>query len=324
MKSIIIDTDPGVDDLFAILMALGSEQLRVQAITTTPGNVGIDLTTRNASRILSLAQRHDIPVYRGAAGPLSRPLKTATQVHGEDGLHGMRLPEPLLPARPEPAVDFLCQTALNATPGSLYLACLGPLTNLALALEREPAIAHRYAGVIIMGGGFGTYRFETSKGVISSQGNVTPNAEFNIYADPEAAHRVATSALPLVWLPLDITHQTLISEPEIEALRTLHRAGPALSDLASAYGAFSRQRWGTVASPLHDANVISYLEDSSRYALRRGTVRVSTTDDSSRGQVRLEENATGDHQVALQFDASSLFPPMMRNLERVFDSNRPG
>lgn len=319
MKRIIIDTDPGVDDLFAILMALGSPEVRVEAITTTPGNVGIETTTRNALRILTYARRHDVPVYRGALGPVARPLRTASDVHGADGLHGMALPEPIVPERPEPAVEYLCRTLLNADPGTYWLACLGPLTNLALALRREPAIASRLAGVVLMGGGFDTYRFETSKGVIGSKGNVTSYAEFNIYADPEAAAEVVRSSLLLYWFPLDVTHQTLVAEAEIEHLRSVPMAGPALAELASAYGAFSRKRWGTLASPIHDANVISYLEAPSRYVLTRGTVKVCTEDQSChRGETQYEESANGLHHVALQFASGPLFPPMLDRLKRVF------
>ena len=172
---IIIDTDPGQDDAVAILLALASAEFEVLGITAVAGNVPLALTEVNARKICELAGRPDIKVYSGAIRPLVRNLVTAEEVHGKTGLDGPVLAEPTMPLQRQYAVDYLVETFMSHPAGTITLCMLGPMTNVALALVREPRIASRIKQIVAMGGGY----FE--------QGNVTPSAEFNIYVDPHAA-----------------------------------------------------------------------------------------------------------------------------------------
>ena len=175
-RKIIIDTDPGQDDAAAIMLAFGSaDELEVLGITTVAGNVPLSLTARNARILCELCGRTDVKVFAGADAPLSRPLVTAEHVHGKTGLDGPDLDEPTMPLQDMHAVDFIVETIRNQPSGTVTLCTLGPLTNVALALQKAPDLAGRIAEIVMMGGGF----FEG--------GNITPAAEFNVYVDPEAA-----------------------------------------------------------------------------------------------------------------------------------------
>ena len=198
-RRIIIDTDPGQDDAIAILLAMGSPELEIAGLTTVAGNVPLALTTANALKLCELAGRTDIPVVQGSIRPLVRPLVTAEAVHGKTGMDGSGLPDPTSKPVPGHAVDWIVDTIMAAPEGTYTLCPLGPLTNIAAALVREPKIAPRIREIVFMGGGF----FEG--------GNTTPAAEFNIYVDPHAAHVVLTSGIKLTMVPLDVTHKALIS-----------------------------------------------------------------------------------------------------------------
>jgi len=310
-RRVIIDTDPGVDDMFAILSALGSERLEVMAITTVGGNTGLALTTRNALRILAAAGRADVPVYAGADGPLSG----APEVHGDDGILGTPLPEPVSAVSQEHAVDFLCRVLMESEAGTIDLACLGPLTNLALALEREPGIAARMRSVVVMGGGFGTYSFAGRHGEVRSHGNVTPAAEFNIYSDPEAAAQVSAAIQELVVVPLDVSHRTLVGAPWLQQLAGLPRWGGPLARTLDVYSQYSRSRWGTDGGPLHDPNVLAHLEAPELYRTVTGTVEVVCSDGPERGATRLA--AHGPHRVGIDVDAAGFLESVLMNLGRV-------
>ncbi|TIL70488.1 MAG: nucleoside hydrolase, partial [Mesorhizobium sp.] len=204
-RKIIIDTDPGQDDAVAILLALGSAELEIVGMTAVAGNVPLRLTEKNARKICELAGRPDIKVYAGAIRPLARELVTAEEVHGETGLNGPQLPEPTMELQAQYAVDFIVETLMKEESGTITLCALGPLTNIALALIREPNIAPRIKEIVLMGGGF----FEG--------GNVTPTSEFNIYVDPHAADVVFKSGIPIVMMPLDVTHKALTTAKRTQA-----------------------------------------------------------------------------------------------------------
>jgi len=204
-RPIIIDADPGQDDAVAILLALASpEDLEVLAITAVAGNVPLDLTVNNALSMVELANRSDVPVYRGSVRPMVKTLVTAEYVHGPTGLDGADLPPPTIRTQPEHAVDKIVET-LMASDDQITVCTLGPLTNIGLALVREPGIVDKIDRLVMMGGGF----FEG--------GNTTPAAEFNIYVDPHAAHVVFTSGIPIVMMPLDVTHQALTTPDRLES-----------------------------------------------------------------------------------------------------------
>jgi inosine-uridine nucleoside N-ribohydrolase len=247
-RPIIIDTDPGQDDAVAILLALASPELDVLGITAVAGNVPLALTQKNARKICELAGRSDMNVHAGAVRPLLRSLVTAEYVHGKTGLDGPDLPELAMPLHGQHAVDFLVETLMTREAGSVSLCTLGPLTNVALALIREPKIAGRVQRIVAMGGGF----FEG--------GNTTPAAEFNIYVDPHAARVVFHSGIPITLIPLDCTHKALTSRARVAKFRAMtNRAGPAVAELLDFFERFDEKKYGTDGGPLHDPCVIAWL-----------------------------------------------------------------
>ena len=274
---VVIDTDPGQDDAIAMLLALASPEIEVLGITTVAGNVPLPLTTRNALRVVELAGRTEVPVHAGAARPLQRAPVTAEQVHGETGLDGPELPEPTLAPREQHAVDFIVETLRREPAGSVTLCVLGPMTNLALAFARAPEIVPRVARIVAMGGG----RFEG--------GNITPVAEFNIFADPHAAQAVLHAGAPVVLHPLDVTHRALTSRERIAAFRGLGtRPGIAVADMLAFAQVYDMERYGAEGGPLHDPNVIAWLIRPDLYAGRDVNVEVETGSELTMGQTVID------------------------------------
>jgi purine nucleosidase len=271
-RKIIIDTDPGQDDAVAILLALASPEIEVLGIVAVAGNVPLALTEKNARKICELAGRADMGVYAGASRPLMRALVTAEHVHGKTGLDGPDLPEPVMPLQTQFGVDFIVETLMASNDGEITLCLLGPLTNAALALIREPRIARKVREIVLMGGGF----FEG--------GNVTPAAEFNIYVDPEAAAAVFASGIPIIMHPLDVTHKALTTRVRVERLRALGtRAGTATAHLLDFFERFDEEKYGTDGGPLHDPNVIAYLLRPELYSGRLCNVEIETSSELTLG-----------------------------------------
>ncbi|MEL7014201.1 MAG: nucleoside hydrolase, partial [Pseudomonadota bacterium] len=208
-RKIIIDTDPGQDDAVAILLALASCELELLGLTCVAGNVPLDLTARNARMICELAGRPDIPIYAGCDRPLRRALITAEHVHGETGLKGPDLPAPKMAMSAGHAVNFLIETLRREPAGTVTLVAIGPLTNIATAFETAPDIVPRVAEIVLMGG------------ACFPGGNVTPTAEFNLYVDPHAAQAVLRAGTKITMLPLDVTHQALVTDRRNTAFRAL-------------------------------------------------------------------------------------------------------
>lgn len=205
MPRIILDTDPGVDDALAILLAIASPEVQLEAITTVSGNVPVEDTTRNALNLLEMAGQPGIPVARGSARPLMREAVYADYVHGQNGLGGVQLPAPGIKPVPQHAVDLIIEKIMDA-PGEMTLVAIGPLTNLALALRTEPRIAQNVREVVIMGG------------AVRVPGNTTPAAEFNIYVDPQAAQIVLHGGWPIRLVSLDVTNITLLQREQVDLL----------------------------------------------------------------------------------------------------------
>lgn len=205
MTRLLLDTDPGIDDALALFLALASAELQVEAITTVSGNVEVTQTTRNALALLELAGRRDIPVARGSAHPLVSQRIDASGVHGHNGLGEVQLPEPQLRPVKQHAAQVIIEKVM-AAPGEITLVALGPLTNLALALRHEPMLAHAVREVVLMGG------------ALRVPGNVTPCAEFNIFADAHAAQIVLQAGWPLRLVPLDVTEQALLKRDQAHEL----------------------------------------------------------------------------------------------------------
>ncbi|HXR66923.1 MAG TPA: nucleoside hydrolase [Ktedonobacteraceae bacterium] len=212
---IILDTDPGIDDALALFLALASPEVQLEAVTTVSGNVSVEHTTRNALALLELAGRTDVPVARGCERALLTSLARASDVHGENGLGGVLLPEPQLKPLAQHAIDVIIEKVL-AAPGNITLVAVGPLTNLALAVRREPQLVQAVREVVIMGG------------ALRVPGNITPTSEFNIYADPHAAHIVLHAGWPIRLVTLDTTTRTLLQRTSVAQLATNGHAVTAL------------------------------------------------------------------------------------------------
>lgn len=307
-RKIIIDTDPGQDDAVAILLALASPELEVLGITAVAGNVPLPLTELNTRKTIELANRPEIPVYAGCAEPMDRPLVTAEHVHGRTGLDGPTLPEPTVQLQPEHAVDFLIET-LRKTP-DVTLCPLGPLTNIATALEQAPDIKKNIREIVLMGGGY----FEG--------GNITPAAEFNIYVDPTAADIVLRSGIPTTMLPLDCTHQALTTAPRVAAFRALpNRAGPVVAELTDFFERFDKEKYGSDGAPLHDPCVIAYLLQPDLFQSRHINVEIETSSDLTLGETVADWWRVTDRKPNVTFvrslDADGFFTLLTERLARL-------
>lgn len=287
---VIIDTDPGVDDAVAILLALANEELEVLAITTVAGNVNVDLTTLNARRLVQLANRPDVIVARGCAEALAGPPGEFGIVHGADGLGDIEWDAPSVPLDPEDAVDVMFRL-IEREP--LSIVAIGPLTNLAVLLERHPGIDRKVERVVMMGGA-------------SFEGNVTPAAEFNIWADPEAAARVFAGAWPITLMPLDLTHQATLDDDDLDFFRSLGtEVGRRTADMLGPYAAFHEQWYGSREVYMHDAVAVYELIDPTAILKQGVRVAVETGGEYSRGATlidRRREFAASSVRVGLTLD----------------------
>ncbi|MFT6074415.1 MAG: purine nucleosidase [Yoonia sp.] len=265
-RKIIIDTDPGQDDAVAILLALASpEEIEVLGITVVAGNVPLTLTEKNARIACELAGRPETLVFAGFDAPMKRKLVTAEHVHGKTGLDGPQLAEPTMPLQDQHAVDFIIETLRAEPSGTVTLCPIGPLTNIAVAFERAPDIIARVQEIVLMGGAY----FEV--------GNITPTAEFNIYVDPEAAKIVFDAGVPLVVMPLDVTHKALTTKPRIDAFRAMKtRVGDMVAAWTDFFERFDMEKYGSEGAPLHDPCTIAYLIAPHMFAGRHINVEIET------------------------------------------------
>ena len=272
-RKIIIDTDPGQDDAVAILLALASpDDLEVLGITAVAGNVPLPLTQKNARIICELAGKSDTLVFAGCDAPMARKLVTAEHVHGKTGLDGPTLPDPTMPLQDEHAVDFIIETLRAQDEGTVTLCPLGPLTNIAVALNRAPDIADRIQEIVLMGGAY----FEV--------GNITPAAEFNIYVDPEAAKVVFACGAPITVMPLDVTHKALVTSERNAAFRDLDTpVGRAVADMTDFCERFDKEKYGSAGAPLHDPCVTAYLIQPDLFSGRRINVEIETGSELTLG-----------------------------------------
>ncbi len=308
-RKIIIDTDPGKDDAVAILLALAAPQeLELLALVAVAGNVPLARTESNVRRVLELAGRPDIPVYAGCARPLVRPPITAEHVHGDTGLHGLDLPEPRMPLRPEHGVDYLINALCVASPGEITLCLLGPATNLAMALVKAPDIGPRIAEIVWMAG------------ARSEGGNVTPAAEYNVHADPDAAKVLLDSGIPTTLLPLDLTHQVRLTDARLDRLRRIDTA--AARAVAALYSnADGTALQGGLGGPLHDPCVIAHLLRPGLFTGRRINVAVETASPLTLGMTVADWSGVTDRPANAVFlnraDADGFFDLLFERLARL-------
>jgi Inosine-uridine nucleoside N-ribohydrolase len=264
-RTIILDCDPGHDDAIAILLAAGSPEIDLAAITTVAGNQTIEKVTRNARAVAQVAGLHGVPIAAGMHRPLVRDQQVAASIHGESGLDGPVLPEPTTPLDGRHAVDLIVDMIMSRPAAEITLVPTGPLTNIAMAARREPRIVDRVREVVLMGGGY-------------AKGNWSPTSEFNIAIDPEAAHIVFNEAWPLTMVGLDLTHQALATpdvSARVAALGTppARFAGEVLEFFAQTY----RDVAGFDAPPVHDACAVAYVIDPSVMTVRRAPLDVELT-----------------------------------------------
>ena len=271
-RKIIIDTDPGQDDALAILLALGSPELEVLGITCVAGNVPLPLTVRNAQLVCELAGRRDMKIFAGCERPMVRDLVTAEAVHGETGLDGPDWDEPTMPVEEAHAVDWLVETLMAADDGEITLCPVGPITNVAMAMIREPRILPKIAEIVTMGGGYFV------------GGNTTPVAEFNVYVDPHAAAVMYRSGVPIVTMPLDVTHKALMSPTWIASVKAIGgEVGTKTAAMVSFYERYDLDRYGTRGGPLHDPATIAYLLKPELYGGKDVFVEVETQSELTMG-----------------------------------------
>ena len=310
-RKIIIDTDPGQDDAVAILLALASpEDLDVLGIVAVAGNVPLDLTARNARIVCELAGRPDVLVYAGCDRPLRHPLVTAEHVHGKTGLDGPPLPTPKMALEAQDGVDFIIETLRTEPPGSVTLCPLGPLTNIAKALTQAPDIAERCAEIVLMGGAY----FEV--------GNITPAAEFNIYVDPEAAEIIFKSGIPIVVMPLDVTHKALTTKTRVEAFRELGtEPGRMVAEWTDFFERFDKEKYGSAGAPLHDPCVIAYLLRPGLFSGRHINVEIETNSELTRGMTVADWWGVTDRAANATFmgdvDADGFFALLTERIGRL-------
>lgn len=268
MRKIIIDCDPGHDDAIAIMLAAAHlDKLEILGITTIGGNQHIDHVTTNALKICELIKL-DVPVAKGSAMPLLKPLRTAPEAHGDSGMDGPILPKPVKQIAPEGAVVWLYKTLLESEE-KITLVPIGPLTNIALLIKTYPEIISKIELISLMGGGL-------------AHGNVTAAAEFNIYVDPDAAKIVFESGVPIVMSGLDVTSEAYLDYEDADFLKGTGKISQTVSELLDFYNQYGKM-FGYKGSAMHDACAIAYLIDETLFKGENYHVSVDTTDGLCRG-----------------------------------------
>jgi purine nucleosidase/pyrimidine-specific ribonucleoside hydrolase len=290
---VVLDCDPGHDDMVAILLAAGSPALDLRAITTVGGNGRLEQTTRNALLTCTHAGIRDVPVAAGCAEPLLGTPQTASAVHGASGLDGAELGEPDVPLDPRHGVDLIADVLREATQ-PVTIIPTGPLTNVALLLRRHPELRESIGAIVLMGGAIAT-------------GNWRPLAEFNIWVDPEAAHVVFSSGLPVTMCGLDVTHQALATDDVLDDLRAV--GSPLATLVVDLLGFFAdryKSLWGFPAAPVHDPVAVARVIDPAIVGCVEANVVVELHGEHTRGATVVDRfGVTGrapNAQVALELD----------------------
>ncbi|MDQ1000504.1 inosine-uridine nucleoside N-ribohydrolase [Neobacillus niacini] len=303
-RKIILDCDPGHDDAIAILLAAGNPTIELVGITTVAGNAEVEKTTNNALKVCEIAGIYDIPVLKGSGQPLVRKRETAPDIHGDSGMDGPVLPEPTRTVEEEHAVDFIIRKLMESD-GDITLVPTGPLTNIAMAMRREPAILSKIKEIVIMGGG--------------TFGNWTPAAEFNIYVDAEAAKVVYESGVPITMMGLDLTHQALATEEVSERIAAIENpAAKFVSDLLVFFRKTYLEVFGFEHPPVHDVCCVAYCIDPSVVEAKKLRVDVETKGELTYGMTLVDvHGVTGlepNVNVAMKLDHAKFWDMVIEAL----------
>ncbi len=308
-RKIILDCDPGHDDAIAMILAAGNPAIDLLGITTVGGNQTLSKVTHNTLSVARVARMSDVPVHAGCARPLVREVEVAEGIHGHSGLDGVELPEPISQIGSRHAVDYIIDTIMEHEPGTVTLVPTGPLTNIALAVRKEPRIAERVQEVVLMGGGYHT-------------GNWSATAEFNIIVDPEAAHIVFNEKWPLTMVGLDLTHQALAT-PEVE--EKIKAIGSECSEFVLGLFAFFRKAYkeaqGFEHPPVHDPCTVAYLIDPSIVTTQKVPLDVELRGELTLGMTVADFRAPAPEgcttQVAVDLDHERFWNLVIQAIEAV-------
>jgi len=312
IKKIIIDCDPGHDDAVAIMLAAANNKIEIIGITCVAGNSILENTQLNAIKVCSLIGRRDIPIFAGEHKPIIFDLVTAAHVHGENGLAYDGSPIEIdnsHKVQDMHAVDFIIKSCHDQVE-PIYLCTLGPLTNIAVALQKDPSIKNKIKEIVFMGGA----------GLCL--GNITPSAEFNIYVDPHAANIIFHSGVPLVMMGLDVTHKVNVNDQIIETIqKNNNQASNFFADLMRFYSKFHRKLYGVNESPLHDPCVIAYLIDPSIFTGKKVNVEVEENSSLTRGQTVVDWLGVTDRKancyVMVEANSTKFFSLLETELKKL-------
>ncbi len=310
---IIIDCDPGQDDAINLFLAMSSPaELEIIGITTVAGNVSISLTSRNARIICDIAGRPDIPVFAGSAHPMKRKLVTAEHVHGKTGLNGIDIYEPVHPLHEMHAVDFIVETLLAAEDESITLVLTGPLTNIALAIQKNPSILSKIAEIIMMGG------------AMREGGNYSPSAEFNIVVDPHAADIVFHSNLKISVLGLDVTYQVPATQSRKDRIRAMtNEVARSTSKMLDLFDRFAAIKYSSSGAPLNDPCTIAYLLKPELFTGKQCNLTVETESELTMGHTAIDFWQVTDRAVNVNWvysvDSNGFYDLLIERLSRFDD-----
>ncbi len=308
---IILDCDPGHDDAIAMLLAWGNPEIELVGVTTVMGNQTVEKVTRNALSVARVAGITGVPFARGAHRPLVREVEVADSIHGESGLDGPALPEPRRELDPRHAVDFIIDTVMASEPGEITLVPTGALTNIAMAVRKEPRIASRVKQVVLMGGGVNV-------------GNWSATSEFNIVIDPEAAHIVFNESWPLTMVGLDVTHEALAT-PEVAAAIAAVDTAPArfVGELLEFFGHTYKDQQGFDHPPVHDPCAVAFVIDPTVMETVRVPLDVELSGTLTLGMTVADFRAPAPEdcttQVARNLDHPKFWALIVDALERIGD-----
>ena len=309
-RKVIIDCDPGQDDAVALFLAMSSpDELDILGVTTVAGNVPLELTHRNARMMCDIAGLTDLPVYAGCERPMVLQPITAEYIHGNTGIDGVDVFEPDTPLQQGHAVDFIVDTLLAAEKGTVTLVPTGPMTNVATAIQREPAILDSVGGIVAMGG------------AMREGGNRSPSAEFNVLVDPHAADIVYNSGKPVTAMGLDVTHQVLSTRERVARMRALDNAvAVATADMLSFFHRYDTKKYGSEGAPLHDPCTIAWLLRPDLFVTRRCNLSVEKESELTLGHTAVDFWHVTDrpHNVdwAYEVDADGFYDLLIERLAR--------